>query len=49
MLSLDNYKMLDLKLAERFETKVKAYLEVFETGIYKKSGVFIFKKNGTAS
>ena len=24
-------KMLDLKLAERFEAKVKAYLELFET------------------
>lgn len=26
-------KMLDLKLAERFEAKVKAYLEVFETDL----------------
>lgn len=25
-------KMLDLKLAERFETKMKAYLELFEIG-----------------
>ena len=24
-------KMLDIKLAARFETKVKAYLELFET------------------
>lgn len=26
-------KILDLKLAERFETKVKAYLEFFETDL----------------